>query len=108
VQQITEGIRTVAAGGASLDQNVARFILETMQKPTPATSGPLTEREQEILGLLAEGLLKKEIATQLGIGYSTVDTHVSHIYAKLQVTNAPAAVSEAYRRGILQTPRSRG
>ncbi len=108
VQQITEGIRTVAAGGASLDQNVARFILETMQKPTSATSGPLTEREQEILGLLAEGLLKKEIATQLGIGYSTVDTHVSHIYAKLQVTNAPAAVSEAYRRGILQTPRSRG
>jgi DNA-binding NarL/FixJ family response regulator len=102
LQQITDGIRTVAAGGASLDQNVARFILDTMRQPAPATSGPLTDREREILELLAEGLLKKEIAARLGIGYSTVDTHVSHIYAKLQVPNAPAAVSEAYRRGILR------
>lgn len=101
LQQITEGIRTVAAGGASLDQNVARFILNTMRQPAPATSGPLTDREREILELLAEGLLKKEIAAHLGIGYSTVDTHVSHIYSKLHVPNAPAAVSEGYRRGIL-------
>jgi DNA-binding NarL/FixJ family response regulator len=108
LKQITDGIHTVAAGGASLDQNVARFILDSMRKPAPTTTGPLTDREQEILGLLAEGLLKKEIATQLGIGYSTVDTHVSHIYAKLQVANAPAAVSEAYRRGILRTPGPRG
>lgn len=103
LQQITDGIRTVAAGGASLDQKVARLILDTMRQPAPATSGPLTDREREILDLLAEGLLKKEIAARLGIGYSTVDTHVSHIYAKLQVPNAPAAVSEAYRRGILGT-----
>jgi len=103
LKQITDGIRTVAAGGASLDQNIARFILDTMRQPAPATSGPLTDREQEILELLAEGLLKKEIAAHLGIGYSTVDTHVSHIYAKLQVPNAPAAVSEAYRLGILGT-----
>jgi len=102
LQQITDGIRTVAAGGASLDQNVARFILDTMRQPAATTSGPLTEREREILELLAQGLLKKEIAIQLGIGYSTVDTHVSHIYGKLRVANAPAAVSEAYRRGILR------
>ena len=101
LQQIIDGINTVAAGGASLDKNVARFILESMRQPALTSSSPLTDREREILGLLAEGLLKKEIATKLGIGYSTVDTHVSHIYAKLQVANAPAAVSEAYRRGIL-------
>ncbi len=101
LQQITDGIRTVASGGGSLDKTVARFLLERMRHPAATPSGPLTEREREILELLAEGLLKKEIATRLGIGYSTVDTHVSHIYAKLHVPNAPAAVSEAYRRGIL-------
>jgi DNA-binding CsgD family transcriptional regulator len=45
--------------------------------------------------------VKKEIARRLGISYATVDTHVSHIYAKLNVANAPAAVSQAYERGIL-------
>lgn len=101
LQEITDGIRTVAAGGGSLDSNVARFILDAVQHQIAAAGDPLTDREREILTLLAAGLVKKEIAARLGIGYSTVDTHVSHIYAKLHVANAPAAVSEGYRRGIL-------
>ncbi len=101
LEEIATGIRMVAAGGASLDKHVARHILDTMRLPQPAASPLLTDRELEILELLAEGLVKKEIARRLGIGYATVDTHVSHIYAKLNVTNAPAAVSQAYGRGIL-------
>jgi DNA-binding NarL/FixJ family response regulator len=101
LEEIATGIRMVAAGGASLDKHVARHILDTMRLPQPAASPVLTDRELEILELLAEGLVKKEIARRLGIGYATVDTHVSHIYAKLNVTNAPAAVSQAYGRGIL-------
>ena len=50
--------------------------------------------------LLSEGLVKKQVADQLNIGYSTVDTHVSHIYEKLQVNNAPSAVGKAYRLGL--------
>jgi DNA-binding CsgD family transcriptional regulator len=61
----------------------------------------LTDREREILSLLAEGLVKKEIAKRLGIAYGTVDTHVSRLYAKLNVANAPAAVSRGYERGLL-------
>lgn len=108
LQEIATGIRMVAAGGASLDKHVARYILDAMRPLKQAAMPLLTEREREILELLAEGLVKKEIAHRLGIGYATVDTHVSHIYAKLNVTNAPAAVSVGYRRGILPTGRDTG
>ena len=101
LKEITEAIRTVAQGGGSLDKNVAQFILEKMATKELLQIDTLTERESEILVMLSEGLVKKEIATQLGIGYSTVDTHVSHIYKKLGVSNAPAAVSKAYQSGIL-------
>ena len=101
LKEITEAIRTVSQGGGSLDKNVAQFILQKMTLKELFPIDTLTERENEILLMLSEGLVKKEIATQLGIGYSTVDTHVSHIYKKLGVSNAPAAVSKAYQRGIL-------
>ena len=101
LKEITDSIRTVSQGGGSLDKNVAKFILEKMTTKELFHIDALTERENEILLMLSEGLVKKEIATQLGIGYSTVDTHVSHIYKKLGVSNAPAAVSKAYQSGIL-------
>ncbi len=99
--EITEGIRTVSQGGGSLDKNIAQFILTQMTAKKSGDANDLTEREYEILILLGKGCVKKEIATQLGIGYSTVDTHVSHIYKKLGVSNAPSAVSQAYQKGIL-------
>ena len=101
LKEITEAIRTVSQGGGSLDKNVAKFILEKMTTKELFHIDALTERENEILVMLSKGFVKKEIATQLGIGYSTVDTHVSHIYKKLGVSNAPAAVSKAYQSGIL-------
>jgi two-component system nitrate/nitrite response regulator NarL len=102
ITQIKEGIRTVIDGGASLDPGVARFLLKTLQARLPKTStdATLSERELEILALLGEGLVKKEIAERLGITYPTVDSHVQHIYEKLQVHNAPAAINIAYRLGI--------
>lgn len=108
LEEIATGIRMVAAGGASLDKYVARHILDAMQQPKLAATSLLTDREGEILQLLADGLVKKEIAHRLGISYATVDTHVSHVYAKLNVANAPAAVSQAYERGILPVSRAGG
>jgi DNA-binding NarL/FixJ family response regulator len=89
-------------GGVPLDKSVARFLLQSLQsKPTKSgESQSLSERELEILKLLAEGLVKKEIASHLNIGYSTVDTHVTHIYEKLNVTNAASAVNRAHRRRL--------
>lgn len=101
LDEIAAGIRNVAAGEAALDKHVARHILESLRARTGAPATILTDREREVLALLAEGLVKKQIAKRLQIGYATVDTHVSHIYAKLNVANAPAAVSRAYQRGLL-------
>lgn len=104
LEQLTEGIRTVIQGGASLDAGIAKFILNSLQSrlPNGEVNSFLSEREMEVLTLLAEGYLKKEIAKRLDIGYTTVDTHVSRLYLKLNVKNAPSAVNQAHRLGILR------
>lgn len=61
--------------------------------------GPLTERELEVLGLLAQGLANKQIAVELGISEHTVKFHVSSIYTKLDVTNRTEAVRAGLRGG---------
>ncbi|CAA6679789.1 Unannotated [Lentimonas sp. CC19] len=101
---LADSIRTVAGGGAILDTSVAQYLLHTMrqQPPQPSTEeGTLTERELEVLKLIADGQSKKMVANELGISAKTVAIHASHIYEKLNVPNAPAAVSEAYKTGIL-------
>ena len=102
IRDILSGIKTVVKGGATLDPSVAKFILENLQNrlPKEKVKIELSTRDLEILNLLSQGFVKKQIAEQLDIGYSTVDTHVGHIYEKLQVKNAPAAVGKAFRMGI--------
>jgi len=65
----------------------------------PLERGPLTERESEVLGLLAKGLANKQIAVSLGISEHTVKFHVSSIYTKLNVTNRTEAVRAGLRGG---------
>ena len=101
-KEITEGIQTVMDGGATLDPEVARFIIN-MLRGQPKLTQPdkaLSEREMEILELIGKGLAKKEIATRLDISITTVAYHVQHIYEKLEVPNAPAAVDRAHRLGL--------
>lgn len=103
IVEIIENIKKVAQGGAILDHTVAKHLMDLIKKKSSLEKAvmPLSERELSILTLLAEGYQKKEIAEKLNISYSTVDTHVSKIYDKLNVNNAPAAVGIAYRLGIL-------
>lgn len=65
----------------------------------PLSHGPLTDRESEVLGLLAKGLANKQIAVALSISEHTVKFHVSSIYSKLNVTNRTEAVREGLRGG---------
>ena len=69
----------------------------------PVDSGDhiLTPREQEILTLLAEGLVNKEIAVRLGISEHTVKTHLAAIYEKLEAANRAEAVATGLRRGLV-------
>lgn len=102
LDKLTEGVRTVMAGGAALDASIASFILQTLQtKLAPKEiNHTLTPRELEILTLISDGLVKKEIADQLSISFATVDTHIRHIYEKLDVQNAPSAVRKAFNLGL--------
>lgn len=102
-QEIIEGIRIVMDGGAMLDPKIAGFIMSTLKSRLPHEEPErnLSKREFEVLKLLAEGFVKKEIAHQLDIQYSTVDYHVGRIYEKLNVRNAPAAVNMGHKMGLL-------
>ena len=103
IEEITQGIRTVMANGASLDASVARFLVLAMrEQPTAENEVALTNREMEILSMLGEGLVKKQVADQLSIGISTVAEHVKRIYAKLEVQNAPSAIHKAHHLGIFR------
>lgn len=102
ITQIKDGIRSVYQGHALLDSGIANYIVD-IAKNRPGRihlEKPLSDREMEILNLLGEGLVKKEIADQLKISFGTVATHIRHIYEKLQVENAPAAIHKAHRRGL--------
>jgi DNA-binding NarL/FixJ family response regulator len=82
-------------------------VTSTRQPPEPAAARlrgeqtRLTAREEEIVRLMAEGLRNKEIGAALGITEGTVEQHVKHIFAKLQVHDRTAAMAVAIRRGIV-------
>ncbi len=104
-QQLLQGIREVMEGGAPMTPTVARRVLKafgTMER-SPFMDKPdfdLTKREQEILRELVQGLSQQMIADKLNISRATVNTHVGHIYEKLQVRNVSAAVSKAIKNGL--------
>ena len=104
IQDIRDGIIALAAGEASLDTKVARYILAAMKSNHDSSScrTGLSAKEREVLHLLAEGYLQKEIADRLGISVTTVAYHIKHIYEKLNVQNAAAAVAKAYESGFFK------
>ncbi len=104
--KIGESIRQVMRGGAPMTPEVAKKVLDAFANSDlmPGTDGGdygLTAREQEILRLLAEGLLKKEIADALSISVNTVSTHLRRVYDKLHVNTNTGAVAKALREGII-------
>lgn len=91
---LLDAIQQVHAGGAPMSPHVARKVVQHFHHlgPSPRPAENLTTREVEVLSLLAEGRLYKEIAEQLGISLETVRSHLSSIYAKLHVRTRTEAV----------------
>jgi DNA-binding NarL/FixJ family response regulator len=87
--EILEAIAEVRAGGAPMTNEIARMVVRAFadSPPVPAYQGTdrLSDREMEILALVAEGCPNKEIASRLAISNGTVRTHLMHIYEKLHV-----------------------
>ena len=104
VAHITDAIQSVMNGGATIDPRMAQYILKQFNQKNykkPTLKKSLSERELQVLTLLAQGKVRKEICKDLNISISTVAYHVDHIFEKLDVVNAPAAVAKGYRSGLL-------
>jgi DNA-binding NarL/FixJ family response regulator len=103
--ELLRGVRAAARGDSVLSPTVASRLVGRMRAPVPA-SEPLSQRELEVLGLVARGTGNREAAARLFISEATVKTHLMHIYAKLGVNDRAAAVAAAFDRGLL-TPGER-
>ncbi len=96
MDKILSSIRDVYSGGAPMSFSIARRVLQHFEKKLPEIKGfdELTKREQEILELLSQGFLYKEIADQKCISMDTVKKHVGNIYRKLHVSNKVEAINK--------------
>jgi len=101
-QELLQAIRNVYHGEASLHPTIARKLMRELNQPAtlPPTTDPLTEREVEVLRLVAQGLSNDEVAEKLVVSERTVRTHVSHILDKLHLANRTQMALYAVREGI--------
>jgi DNA-binding NarL/FixJ family response regulator len=95
-KELHEAIQQVRSGGSPMTSHIARKVVQSFRKPVSqeAETEKLTTRELQVLEQLAQGLLYKEIAAALEIGYDTVHNHIRHIYEKLEVRSRAQAVAK--------------
>ena len=98
-QELVGAIRTVHGGGTLLHPTVVEELVREVSRAP--TENPLTEREREVLALIARGRANKAIAFELGVAEKTVKTHVSNILGKLNLTDRTQAAVYAVRHGIV-------
>ncbi|MDF1477464.1 response regulator transcription factor [Leifsonia sp. H3M29-4] len=108
-EHLVDGVRAIAAGEALLAPELTRAVIEravarerTPSTPTGVMPEQLTEREVEVLRLMAQGLSNDEIAERLVVGRATVKTHVSNVLMKLSLRDRVQAVAFAYRSGLVE------
>ena len=97
-EELLRAVRAAARGEAVLSPAVATRLMGRMRAPE---AEPLSQRELDVLRLVAEGTTNRESAARLFISEATVKTHLAHIYAKLGVSDRAAAVAVAFGRGLL-------
>jgi NarL family two-component system response regulator LiaR len=101
-EELIDAIRQVYRGESSLHPTIARKVLQELSHPSQAqpTPDPLTQRELEVLQLVAQGIENREIAEKLVISETTVRTHVSNILGKLHLASRTQAALYALREGL--------
>ncbi|HEX7041523.1 MAG TPA: response regulator transcription factor [Trueperaceae bacterium] len=101
--ELVRAVEATARGQAFLSASVGALLMERVRSPEPEA---LTERELEVLRLVASGATNRDIAERMFVSEATVKTHLLHVYEKLGVNDRAAAVAAAYDRGLL-TPGER-
>jgi DNA-binding NarL/FixJ family response regulator len=105
--QLITAIRVVAEGEALLAPQITRRLISEFARHSPSTARPeqlqiLTDRETEVLKLVAHGLSNSEIASELHVAETTVRTHVGHLLTKLGLRDRVQAVVLAYESGLIR------
>lgn len=102
-EALVSAIHSVACGESSLHPKIARRLLQELNRPSklPLTESPLTEREMDVLKLVAHGLPNQEIADRTFVTERTVRAHVSSILNKLHLANRTQVALYALRKGIV-------
>jgi DNA-binding NarL/FixJ family response regulator len=106
LEQLLEAVRTLASGGQHLQPAITSRVLQALQgkstiKSTTTLPDPLTERELEVLRLMAGGYSNKEIATAYNLSEGTIKNHVSNLLSKLGVRDRTRAVLKAIEIGLI-------
>lgn len=96
-EELVDAVRDVCCGGAPMSGVIARQLVRSFQKPS-RPEFKLSPREKEVLDLLVDGRLYKEIADQLGVSQSAVRHHIEHIYKKLHVRSRSEAITRYLRK----------
>ncbi|WP_150238063.1 response regulator transcription factor [Nocardiopsis quinghaiensis] len=96
--ELLRGVRAVHRGESVLAPTAVRHLMGQVRRPAGQR---LSERELEVLGLVADGASNRSAAARLFISEASVKTHLQHVYNKLGVRDRAAAVAEAYRRGLI-------
>lgn len=105
--ELLAAVRVVAAGGTFLSPSVARRVANLIAGSSQRYSVRLTDRDLEMLELLAEGLRPAEVAQRMFLSVKTVKNYCSRVYAQLGARTATQAIAEAYRLGLLAPPARR-
>ena len=100
-EELFRAVRAAARGESVLSPSVAALLLGRVRPRRPLPRARLSAREREVLALIARGRTNREAAAALHISEATVETHLLHIYAKLEVPDRASAVAAAFQRGIL-------
>ncbi|MEP7168005.1 MAG: response regulator transcription factor [Bacteroidota bacterium] len=100
--ELLEAIRQISVGGSPMSMQIARLVVSSFQadKKSAASINELSTREKEIIHLLAQGLVYKEIGEKLFISPQTVRTHIRNIYEKLQVSTKTEAINKVFPRTL--------
>ena len=102
--ELADAVRALMQGGAALEPAVAARLLERISD----TGDELSARELEVLRLVVRGASNKAIAARLNLSENTVKSHMSHIFAKLQVQSRAEAVATALKRGLVPMGEAEG
>lgn len=101
VDEFIQALRTIAHGDSYLSPSIAKRVMELAVTKSASQTGALTDRELEVLRLIAQGHRPAEVAEGLFVSIKTVKNHLTRIYTKLGVETSTQAVSEGFRRGLV-------